>query len=143
MRGKPEHRQAKHAVSGLHMRYATAHGFDDPGHFIAKDARVRRFRRVQGQRLEHIAEVHACRLDFDHHLTAATWWQGKGAQAQGIQQATLAGLQPQRHRGVQQLLTRRQASGDAAHIAALATEGDFTFRVFPQQLAPQFAVIPG
>ncbi|MDP1587578.1 MAG: methyltransferase, partial [Prosthecobacter sp.] len=63
---------------------------DDAGHFIAEDAGVRRFRRIQGECLEHIAEVHARSFHFDQHLTGSAGWQCEGSETERIEQAAFA-----------------------------------------------------
>ena len=68
LRGKAEHREAKHAVSRCDVRHPRADGLDDTAHFVAEDARIRRFAGIKSERLEHVAEVHARGFDFDQHL---------------------------------------------------------------------------
>src|SRR4029453_6429714 len=43
-----------------HMLHPGPHGRDDPANLVAEDARIRRLAGIKRQRLEDIAEVHAC-----------------------------------------------------------------------------------
>ena len=93
------------------MRDSGADGLDHARHFVAEDPRVRRFRRIERERLEHVAEIHARGFHFDHHLARAAGWQGERHQFQRVQQSALAGLEPQRHRGFEHLLAWLRGHG--------------------------------
>jgi len=136
-RCQPEHRQAEHPVARRHMRDAAAHGDDHARHFVTKDAGIGRFCRIERQRLEHIAEIHARGFHLDGHLAGATSRQGEGDQAQRIQQPALAGLQPQRDRGIQHLFARLQTAVNAPDITSLAAECNLAFGVLFEQFVPQ------
>ena len=88
---------------------------------------------IKRESLEHVAEVHARGLDLDQDLAASAGWQREGREAQAVEQTALAGLEAQRHRGIELLLARRQAASDALHVACLAAEGDFALVVHMEQ----------
>ena len=124
---QPEHRQPEHPLARHHMGDAAADGEHHARHFVAKDAGIGRLRRIERQRLEHVAEIHPRGLHLDRHFTRATYRQGERDQPQGIEQSALAGLQPQRHRWIQHFFARLQPAVNAPDITALAAERDFPF----------------
>jgi len=79
-----EHREAEDPVARLHVGNAFADCLDDASHFVAEDPRVRRFRWIEGERLEHIAEIHPRGHHFDDHLPCTARRQLERHQAQRV-----------------------------------------------------------
>ena len=143
MRSQAEDGETENAVAGFHMGDARANRADDARHFVAEDPRIRRFRRIECECFEHIPEIHAPGHDLDHHLARTAGRQGKGNEPQGVQQSALTRLKPQRHRGIQLLLARREAAQDPPDVADPAPEGDLTLGVGCLEFVPQERFLGG
>ena len=132
--GKPERRDAKHPISWRDVEDSGADRLHDAGHFITEDPGIGRLAGIQGKRLENITKIHSRRFHFDQHLVGSAEWSGKRHETQRVKMPSIAGLEPQRHIGIEPLLALRPATAKALHVSRFTAEGDFALRIVPQQV---------
>ena len=84
-----EDREPKGLVADGQVSDTRADGDHLAGHFVAENPRVGSFRRIKRQRLEHVAEIHARRLDLDEHLARRAHRQGERHELQAVEQPAL------------------------------------------------------
>ena len=59
------------------MGHVLADRLDDARHLVPEDPGVRRFRRIDAERLEDIAEIHPGRFDIDDEIVVSAGWEVK------------------------------------------------------------------
>ena len=69
--------------------------------------------------------------------------QGEGREAQSVEKTAFAGLESQRHRGIEPLLAVGRPRPRRLDVARLAAEGDFAFGIVPQQFMPEQRIVRG
>src|SRR6478609_6641664 len=65
---QPEHGQTEDPVAWPNVRNIGSNGGDDTANFVSEDARIGRFAGIKRESLQHVAEIHAGRLNVDYYF---------------------------------------------------------------------------
>ena len=135
---RPKTARPKTRSPGCTMRDAGADGLHDTADLVAEDAGVGRFARVERERLEHVAEIHAGGFDVDKHLARPAGRQRKGGKAREYRDGRVRGIRGgagQRDRATARSTGRPRSR--RCDITRLAAEGDFAFGIRAEQFGPE------
>src|SRR6476469_6208785 len=128
--------QAENTITGSNVFNARSHGRNDPGHFISENARIGRFSRIKGERLEHVAEIHSGGFDIDDHVAGIALRRREGNKLKCIEVPPIARLEAQWDSGIESFLYGGTAAIKSLHISRLPAQSDFALRFRAQQFRP-------